>query len=323
MRTGVPESDRAAGPAGAGPTRVRARGRLFGRLLRLPPFLWLAAFFLLPFAITLKISLSEPATAIPPYLPLLDWRGGIDGWSAFLEALNFDNYLTLAADPLYRDAALGSLTYAGVASLILVGLGTPLAYALARAPARWQPLLVALVIVPFWTSFLIRVYAWIAILKPEGLLNLALRRLGLIDAPLMILNTDAAVIVGLVYAYLPFMVLPLYAVMNRLDPALREAAADLGAAPSRVFWTVTVPLSLPGIAAGAGLCFIPMVGEFVIPDLLGGSETLMLGRVLWSEFFSNRDWPLASAVAVLILLIVIGPVVLFRDSLRAGEGEAP
>ncbi|WP_331301470.1 ABC transporter permease [Methylobacterium oryzae] len=291
--------------------------------MRLPAFLWLAAFFLLPFAITLKISLSEPATAIPPYLPLLDWRGGLDGWSTFLEALNFDNYRTLYADPLYRDAALGSLTYAGVASLILVALGTPLAYALARAPARWQPLLVALVIVPFWTSFLIRVYAWIAILKPEGLLNLALRRLGLIDAPLTILNTEAAVIVGLVYAYLPFMVLPLYAVMNRLDPALREAAADLGAAPSRVFWTVTVPLSLPGIAAGAGLCFIPMVGEFVIPDLLGGSETLMLGRVLWTEFFSNRDWPLASAVAVLILAIVLGPVVLFRDSLRAGEGEAP
>ncbi|MEE7460930.1 putrescine ABC transporter permease PotH [Methylobacterium fujisawaense] len=313
---------RAAG-AEAGPARVRKRGRLFDRLVRLPPFLWLAAFFLLPFVITLKISLSEPATAIPPYLPLLDWRGGLDGWSAFLEALNFDNYLTLAADPLYRDAALGSLTYAGVASLILVALGTPLAYALARAPARWQPLLVALVIVPFWTSFLIRIYAWIAILKPEGLLNLALRRLGLIDAPLTILNTDAAVIVGLVYAYLPFMVLPLYAVMNRLDPTLREAAADLGASPSRVFWTVTVPLSLPGIAAGAGLCFIPMVGEFVIPDLLGGSETLMLGRVLWSEFFSNRDWPLAAAVAVLILAIVIGPVVLFRDSLRAGEGEAP
>ncbi len=321
MRAAGAEADRATGRTEAG--SARKRGRMFDRLARLPPFLWLAAFFLLPFVITLKISLSEPATAIPPYLPLLDWRGGLDGWSAFLEALNFDNYLTLAADPLYRDAALGSLTYAGVASLILVALGTPLAYALARAPARWQPLLVALVIVPFWTSFLIRIYAWIAILKPEGLLNLALRRLGLIDAPLTILNTDAAVIVGLVYAYLPFMVLPLYAVMNRLDPTLREAAADLGASPSRVFWTVTVPLSLPGIAAGAGLCFIPMVGEFVIPDLLGGSETLMLGRVLWSEFFSNRDWPLAAAVAVLILAIVIGPVVLFRDSLRAGEGEAP
>ncbi|MCJ2093513.1 ABC transporter permease subunit [Methylobacterium sp. J-072] len=297
--------------------------RLFDRLVRLPPFLWLTAFFLLPFAITLKISLSEPATAIPPYLPVLDWQGGLDGWSSFLEALNLDNYTTLAADTLYRDAALGSLGYALAASLILVALGTPLAYALARSPSRWQPLLVALVVVPFWTSFLIRVYAWIAILKPEGLLNLILRRLGLITEPLIILNTDAAVIIGLVYAYLPFMVLPLYAVMNRLDPALREAAADLGASPTRVFWTVTLPLSLPGIAAGAGLCFIPMVGEFVIPDLLGGSETLMLGRVLWSEFFSNRDWPLASAVAVLILAIIIGPVVLFRDSLRAGEEGRP
>jgi putrescine transport system permease protein len=298
----------------------RPRG-LFDRLVRLPPFLWLAAFFLLPFAITLKISLSEPATAIPPYLPVLDWRAGLEGWSAFLEALNFDNYATLSVDPLYRDAALGSLTYAAVASLILIVVGTPLAYALTRASARWQPLFVALVIVPFWTSFLIRVYAWIAILKPEGLLNLILHRLGLLSGPLLILNTDAAVILGLVYAYLPFMVLPLYAVMNRLDPTLREAAADLGASPTRVFWSVTLPLSLPGIAAGAGLCFIPMVGEFVIPDLLGGSETLMLGRVLWSEFFSNRDWPLASAVAVLILAIVIGPVILFRDSLRAGDGE--
>ncbi|MWV22855.1 ABC transporter permease subunit [Methylobacterium sp. 2A] len=291
------------------------------RLLRLPPFLWLAAFFLLPFAITLKISLSEPATAIPPYLPVLDWRGGLDGWSSFLEALNLDNYATLYADPFYRDAALGSLGYAALASVILVAAGTPLAYALARAPSRWQPVLVALVVVPFWTSFLIRVYAWIAILKPEGLLNLVLLRLGLIGAPLTLLNTDAAVIIGLVYAYLPFMVLPLYAVMNRLDPTLRDAAADLGASPTRVFWSVTLPLSLPGIVAGAALCFIPMVGEFIIPDLLGSSETLMLGRVLWSEFFSNRDWPLASAVAVLILAIVVIPVVLFRDALQAGEGE--
>ena len=296
-------------------------GRAFDRLVRLAPFLWLTAFFLVPFAITLKISLSEPATAIPPYLPLLDWRAGLDGWSTFLEALNFDNYATLYADPLYRDAAFGSVAYAALASLILVALGTPLAYALARAPSRWQPLLVALVVVPFWTSFLIRIYAWIAILKPEGLLNLGLLRLGLISAPLTILNTDAAILIGLVYAYLPFMVLPLYAVMNRLDPTLREAAADLGASPTRVFWSVTVPLSLPGIVAGAGLCFIPMVGEFVIPDLLGGSETLMLGRVLWTEFFSNRDWPLASAVAVLILAIVVGPVVLFRDGLRTGDAE--
>ena len=289
------------------------------RLIRLPPFLWLTLFFLLPFAITLKISLSEPATAIPPYLPVLDWHGGLDGWSSFLEALNLDNYATLYADPFYRDAALGSLRYAALASGILVAVGTPLAYALAQASPRWQPMLVALVVVPFWTSFLIRVYAWIAILKPEGLLNLFLFRLGLISRPLTILNTDGAVIIGLVYAYLPFMVLPLYAVMNRLDPTLRDAAADLGASPTWVFWSVTLPLSLPGIVAGAGLCFIPMVGEFIIPDLLGSSETLMLGRVLWSEFFSNRDWPLASAVAVLILAIVIVPVVLFRDSLQAGE----
>ena len=292
--------------------------RIVARLLRLPPVLWLGAFFLLPFLVTLKISLSEPATAIPPYLPILDWQGGLDGWSSFLEALNFTNYLTLARDDLYQAAVVGSLTYAGAATLLLALIGTPIAYALARAPRRWQPVLVALVVVPFWTSFLIRIYAWIAILKQEGLLNLALLKLGVIAQPLVILNTDAAVMIGLVYAYLPFMVLPLYAVMSRLDPSLREAAADLGAGPTRVFWTVTLPLSLPGIAAGAGLCFIPMVGEFVIPDLLGGSETLMLGRVLWSEFFSNRDWPLAAAVAVVLLVIVIGPVVLFRDSLRAG-----
>ncbi len=296
--------------------------RVFARLLRLPPFLWLAAFFLLPFAITLKISLSEPATAIPPYLPVLDWQGGLDGWSSFLEALNFTSYITLARDDLYRAATLGSILYASAATFILAVIGTPIAYALARAPARWQPMLVALVVVPFWTSFLIRIYAWIAILKQEGLLNLVLLKLGVIAQPLVILNTDAAVMIGLVYAYLPFMVLPLYAVMSRLDPTLREAAADLGAGPTRVFWTVTLPLSLPGIVAGAGLCFIPMVGEFVIPDLLGGSETLMLGRVLWSEFFSNRDWPLAAAVAVLLLVLVIVPVVLFRDSLRGGGERA-
>ena len=186
-------------------------------------------------------------------------------------------------------------------------------------PARLQPLLVALVIVPFWTSFLIRIYAWIAILKPEGLLNAGLLRIGLIASPLDILNTPAAVMIGLTYAYLPFMVLPLYAVLSRLDPTLTEAAADLGASPTRAFWTVTLPLARPGIAAGALLCFIPMVGEFIIPDLLGGSDTLMLGRVLWSEFFSNRDWPLASAVAVLLLVLIVGPIVLFRDAERERE----
>jgi putrescine transport system permease protein len=296
------------------PRRLRA-------LLRLPVLIWLGAFFLVPFAIVLKISLSEPATAMPPYLPVLDWQGGFEGWASFLEALSFENYETLWFDGLYREAALGSLALALSATGLLLGLGVPLAYALARAPARWQPLLVALVVVPFWTSFLIRVYAWIAILKPEGLLNAVLIRLGLIAAPLEILGTQTAVLTGLTYAYLPFMVLPVYAVMSRLDPALREAAADLGASPTRVFWTVTLPLSASGLAAGALLCFIPMVGEFIIPDLLGGSDTLMLGRVLWSEFFSNRDWPLASAVAVLLLVLVIGPVVLFREA-ETRRGEA-
>lgn len=284
------------------------------RLVPVVPFLWLAAFVLLPVVITLKISLSSPATAQPPYLPLLDWSAGLEGWGSFLEALDFANFETLASDSLYRDAALSSLALAATATVILALIGTPIAHALARAPARSQPILLALVIVPFWTSFLIRIYAWIAILKPEGLLNAGLMRLGLVDQPLEILNTQGAVLIGLTYAYLPFMVLPLYAVLAKRDPRLIEAAADLGAGPMRAFWTVTLPLARPGLAAGALLCFVPMVGEFIIPDLLGGSDTLMLGRVLWSEFFSNRDWPLASAVAILVLVLVVGPLLLFREA---------
>jgi putrescine transport system permease protein len=184
---------------------------------------------------------------------------------------------------------------------------------MARAPAGWRPLLVALVILPFWTSFLIRIYAWVAILKPEGFLNQALLGLGLVAEPLNILNTEAAVYIGIVYAYLPFMVLPLYAALEKIDQSLIEAALDLGSPPWRAFWSVTVPLSLPGIVAGSLLCFIPAVGEFVIPDLLGGSETLMIGRQLWSDFFSNRDWPLASAVAILLLVILVVPIVVYRD----------
>lgn len=284
------------------------------RLVTVTPFLWLAAFVLLPVVITLKISLSSPATAQPPYLPVLDWSAGLEGWGGFLEALDFANFETLASDALYRDAALSSLALAAIATVILALIGTPIAHALARAPARSQPILLALVIVPFWTSFLIRIYAWIAILKPEGLLNAGLMRLGLVDQPLEILNTQGAVLIGLTYAYLPFMVLPLYAVLAKRDPRLIEAAADLGAGPVRAFWTVTLPLARPGLAAGALLCFVPMVGEFIIPDLLGGSDTLMLGRVLWSEFFSNRDWPLASAVAILVLVLVVGPLLLFREA---------
>ncbi|GJE29262.1 ABC transporter permease subunit [Methylobacterium organophilum] len=305
----------APGPKGFGDRALRG-------LVRGLPALWLALFFLVPFAVTLKISFSSPATAQPPYLPVIDWQGGLEGWREFLEALDFQNYEMLASDTLYRDAALSSLGYALAATALLVLIGTPMAHAMARAERRFQPLLAALVIVPFWTSFLIRVYAWIAILKPEGLLNAALLRLHLIGEPLQILDTPLAVLIGLTYAYLPFMVLPLYAVMSRLDPALPEAAADLGAGRARIFFTVTLPLAAPGLAAGALLCFIPMVGEFIIPDLLGGSDTLMLGRVLWSEFFSNRDWPLASAVAVLLLVLVVGPVVLFREAEQRREEAA-
>lgn len=282
--------------------------------VRALPFAWLVLFFLVPFGIVLKISLSEPATARPPYRPVFDLAAGWDAWREAASALSTQNFATLLTDDLYRGAALSSLRIAAIATVLLLVIGYPVAYALSRAPARWRPLLVALVILPFWTSFLIRIYAWIGILKPEGLLNAGLTALGLIDQPLQILNTEAAVFIGLVYAYLPFMILPLYATLERQDETLLEAARDLGASPARAFWTVTLPLSLPGIWAGLLLCFIPIVGEFVVPDLLGGSETLMIGRTLWTEFFSNRDWPLASAVAVLMLLILVLPIVLAREA---------
>lgn len=278
------------------------------------PLLWLVAFFGLPFLVVVKISLSDPATALPPYTPVLDWDAGLAGWADVLAALDFENYRTLIADPLYLEAGLTSLAVALGATLLLLLVGYPIAYAMARAPKAWQLLLVALMVIPFWTSFLIRVYAWIAILKADGLLNQALLALGLVSRPIEILNTPAAVMIGVVYAYLPFMVLPLYAVLERLDRGLIEAARDLGASRLAAFRTVTLPLSWPGLVAGALLCFIPITGEFIIPDLLGGPDTLMLGRVLWSEFFSNRDWPLASAVAVVLLVIVAGPVVLFREA---------
>lgn len=259
-----------------------------------------------------RISLSDPATARPPYRPVLG-EATLKGIADFLGQLDLENYATLFGDDIYWRSALSSLRIAAFSTLLLLVIGYPIAHAMARAPRRWRPLLVAAVILPFWTSFLIRVYAWTLILKPEGLLNHALLGLGLVREPLQILNTEAAVLIGITYAYLPFMILPLYAALERLDPVLIEAAEDLGASPARAFWTVTVPLSLPGIAAGCLLCAIPVIGEFVIPDLLGGSETLMIGRQLWSEFFSNRDWPLAATVAILLLLLVVGPIVLFRE----------
>ncbi len=276
------------------------------------PYLWLLALFLVPFVIVLKISLSDTAIAIPPYTPILDLSAGWDGLRDFVADLDFENFAFLATDDLYWKAYLSSLRIAFVATVLTLLVGYPVAYAMARAEESWRPLLLMLVILPFWTSFLIRVYSWMGILSQEGYLNQLLMGLGLIDQPLTILNTNAAVYIGIVYTYLPFMILPIYATLEKLDTSLLEAAEDLGCSRMSAFWLVTVPLSVPGILAGCFLVFIPVIGEFVIPSLLGGSETLMIGKVLWEEFFSNRDWPVASAVAVILLLILIVPIVLFQ-----------
>lgn len=273
------------------------------------PYLWLLIFFLIPFIIVFKLSLSDTATAIPPYVPLFSWEKGIGD---FLSKLDFENYRFIFGDPLYVNAYLSSLKIAGIATFFTLLVAFPMAYGMARAPKAWQPTLMMLVILPFWTSFLIRIYAWIAILKPEGFLTMFLQSLGIIDEPLQIMNTTTAVYIGIVYSYLPFMILPLYASLEKINPSLLEAAQDLGSTPIRSFWQVTFPLSLPGVFAGSLLVFIPAVGEFVIPDLLGGSQTLMIGKTLWTEFFNNRDWPLASAVAVILLIVLIVPIVLFQ-----------
>jgi putrescine transport system permease protein len=282
------------------------------RITVLVPYLWLAAFFLLPFLIVLKISLSQTATAQPPYTPVFDPDGGWAGLKEFFAELSFANYQFLAADWLYLASYLKSLQVAALSTLILAVIGYALAYGLARAPRRMQPILVTLVVLPFWTSLLIRIYAWINILQRDGLLNQALMALRLVDEPPVWLATDTAIHIGIVYSYLPFMVLPIYAALERMDETLLEAAADLGCPPWKAFWLVTLPLSLPGLIAGALLCFIPIVGEFVIPDLLGGSETLMIGQTLWIEFFTNRDWPIASTVAVILLIVLVGPIVVYR-----------
>ncbi|ESR23692.1 ABC transporter permease subunit [Lutibaculum baratangense] len=285
-------------------------GRLIVRLL---PYAWLLVFFLLPFLIVFKISLSQVTLAIPPYMPTFDLVGGISGLMDSVRQLSFENYAFLFSDRLYVLSYLSSLQIAGISTLLVLMIGYPIAYGMARSPRAWRPTLLMLVILPFWTSFLIRVYAWIGILSREGLLNNFLMSTGIIDAPLTILSTNIAVYIGIVYSYLPFMVLPLYASLERMDESLLEAANDLGCPPPKTFWVITVPLSLPGIVAGCFLVFIPAVGEFVIPDLLGGSQTLMIGRTLWAEFFNNRDWPLSSAVAVILLLILVIPIMIFQN----------
>ncbi|BCJ91843.1 putrescine/spermidine ABC transporter permease [Terrihabitans soli] len=278
------------------------------------PFVWLVVLFLVPFFIVLKVSLSTGVIAMPPYEPAFDFfADGVSGTIEKIKSFSLANYTWLFGDPLYLNSYLSSLRIAAISTILLLLIGYPIAYGMARAPKDIRPMLLMMVILPFWTSFLIRVYAWIGILKPEGLLSTLLIWLGLIDEPLAIMNTEKAVFIGIVYSYLPFMVLPLYSSLEKLDGTLLEAAADLGATPIQAFWKITFPLSIPGIVAGCMLCFIPAVGEFVIPDLLGGNETLMIGRVLWNEFFLNRDWPVSSAVAVLLLLVLVIPIVFYQN----------
>jgi putrescine transport system permease protein len=300
-----------------GPRKKLSGGQ---RAVLAAPYLWIVVFFLAPMALIAKISLSHPAETRPPYEPMFSIDDGLAGVLAKARMLSFDAYRALADDRLYLDSYLTSLLIAGVSTGIMLMIAFPFALTMARAPRRLRPLLIGLAVAPFWTSFLIRVYAWIALLKDEGLINHALMALHIIDAPLSIYATNTAVVIGIVYSYLPFMLLPLYSALERQDPALREAAADLGASPLQVFWRVTLPLSRPGVIAGCLLVFIPAVGEFVIPDLLGGSETLMIGRTLWNDFFANRDWPAASATAIILLALLIGPLLVAeRARLRAEE----
>ena len=298
--------------------------RIFTRPARfaaIPPYVWMALFFLVPFGFVLKISLSHTAITQPPYTPLFDFTAGASAIANALAALSLDNFRLLISDNLYVFSYLRSLVVAGISTSILLLIGYPIAYGMARLPQRWQAVAMMLVIVPFWTSFLIRVYAWINILQHDGLLNRILLALHLVSAPVVWLSTDSAMYLGIVYSYLPFMILPLYATLTKMDPALEEAAANLGASPLRVFWLVTFPLSLPGVGAGVLLCFIPILGEFVIPDLLAGSNSLMIGQTLWLEFFTNRDWPVASAVATVLLILLLAPLLLY-DRLQRRQLEA-
>ena len=290
------------------------------RLAGLAPYLWMALFFLVPFVFVLKISLSQTAIAQPPYTPVFDTAEGIAGIIAALLALSFDNFTLLISDNLYILSYARSLVVAVLSTSILLLIGYPIAYGMARLPRGWQSVAMMLVIVPFWTSFLIRIYAWINILQHDGLLNQVLLSLHLVSAPLVWLSTDTAMYIGMVYSYLPFMILPLYATLAKMDPALLEAAGDLGASPLQSFWLVTFPLSLPGVGAGALLCFIPIVGEFVTPDLLAGSNSLMIGQTLWLEFFTNKDWPVASAVAVVLQLLLLAPLLIY-DRLQRRQLE--
>jgi putrescine transport system permease protein len=293
--------------------RLKPRGT---SLVTSIPYLWLLLFFLLPFIIVLKISFSDTQIAMPPYQPLFSW-----GAEQVLQIkLHLSNFAFLIQDDLYWMSYLTSIKVALISTLLCLALGYPMAYAIARADAATRNVLLLLVILPFWTSFLLRVYAWIGLLKNNGFINQALMGLGLIDQPIQMLQTDFAVYIGIVYSYLPFMILPLYANLEKMDLSLLEAAADLGSRPWHSFLTITLPLSLPGIVAGCMLVFIPAVGEFVIPSLLGDPGMLMIGKVLWTEFFNNRDWPVASAVAIALLLVLVIPIMLYQRTQESASG---
>jgi putrescine transport system permease protein len=317
------------------------RGRLLKTVTRLPPYrwssgllrragitgrsvviavpwLWLLLFFLIPFAIVLKISFAETQLAVPPYTPLVDW---VDGQFVQLR-LNMGNFLFLLEDSLYLEAFLSSLQVAAVSTVFCLLIGYPMAYGIARSTPAWRNILLLLIILPFWTSFLVRVYAWMGLLRNNGVINNVLMAFGIIDEPIVMMNTDFAMYVGIVYSYLPFMILPLYSNLEKHDLTLLEAAVDLGSKPFRAFLQITLPLSMPGVIAGSMLVFIPAVGEFVIPRLLGGTDSLMIGRVLWDEFFSNRDWPVASAVAICLLVALVLPIMIFQryQAQEAGRG---
>jgi putrescine transport system permease protein len=279
------------------------------------PLVWLAVFFLIPFLVVAKLSVSEPAIAMPPYLPIWEWQDG-----QLVVTLSFGNFSYLFDDPLYLNAYLSSLRIAFISATLALLVGYPMAYYIARAPEPRRSLLLTLVILPFWTSFLLRVYAWQGFLRSNGVINNFLLWTGIIDQPLVMLQTPFAVYLGIVYTYLPFMILPLYANLVKLDESLLEASADLGGRPFVTFLHVTLPLSMPGVIAGFMLVFVPAIGEFVIPELLGGPNTLMIGRVLWNEFFSNRDWPVASAVAIAMLVVLVVPIMILRSA-QAREEE--
>ena len=287
------------------------RDTLWQKVAIATPYIWLLFFFLVPFLIILKISLADPVIAQPPFTPTFDEDGKFQG--------SFDNFAFLLTDKLYAITYLRSLTMAAIATALCLALGFPMAYGIARAREEVRGLLLLLIILPFWISFLLRVYAWVGLMNNYGVINNTLLWLGVIDQPIQIMYTDFAVFVGLVYSYLPFMILPLYASLERMDLDLVEAAQDLGASATRAFWDITWPLARPGVVAGCLLVFIPAIGEYVIPYLLGGPEALLIGRVLFDEFFVTRDWPLASAVAIVLLLLLVVPIVFLQRSQTEAE----